>query len=225
MSFVTAATDLLSAAAADVAQIGSTVTAAHAAAAVPTTEILAAAEDEVSTAIAGLFSSHARDFQALAVEAADFHVRFVQTLLASAGGYAGAEAANSAVLGGFGGHAFGRFAALSNELLQELPTPAEVLAQVGPVAAVLEAHSDEIVMQAIGVSARMSPIANVGFAVSDGTMAANAWAAGRPLAALAGGVSVIGDVVGIVNPSTGVVIYTAGLVAGDAGTWFGVAGF
>ena len=60
MSYVIAATDMLAAAAADVAGIGSSLSEAHAAAAAPTTAVIAAAEDEVSAAIASLFSGHAQ---------------------------------------------------------------------------------------------------------------------------------------------------------------------
>lgn len=55
MSYVTAMPELVTAAAADLAGIGSTIEGANAAAAGPTTNLLAAAEDEVSTAIAALF--------------------------------------------------------------------------------------------------------------------------------------------------------------------------
>src|ERR1700739_1731009 len=96
MSFVIAAPEFLTAAATDLANIGSTLSAANAAAAVPTTGILAAAEDEVSAAIAALFSAHGQGFQALGAQAAAFHTQFVQALSAGAGSYAGAEAANVA---------------------------------------------------------------------------------------------------------------------------------
>lgn len=46
------------------ATIGSTIGAANAAAAGSTTQIVAAAQDEVSTAIAALFGSYAQDYQA-----------------------------------------------------------------------------------------------------------------------------------------------------------------
>lgn len=54
MSFVVAVPDFIGSAATDLTGIGSTLSAANAAAAIPTTEILAAAEDEISTAIAAL---------------------------------------------------------------------------------------------------------------------------------------------------------------------------
>src|SRR6201998_2717828 len=98
MSFVIAAPEFLTAAATDLANIGSTLSAANAAAAVPTTGILAAAEDEVSAAIAAAFSAHGQGFQALGAQAAAFHAQFVQALTAGAGSYVGAEAANVAAL-------------------------------------------------------------------------------------------------------------------------------
>jgi hypothetical protein len=65
MSYVIAAPEIMTSAATDLATIGSTLSAAHAAAATETTGVLAAAEDEVSAAIAQLFSGHGRAYQAL----------------------------------------------------------------------------------------------------------------------------------------------------------------
>ena len=87
MSYVTAAPEALTAAAADLAGIGSKLEGASVSAAGPTTNLLAAAEDEVSTAIAALFGSHAQQFQALNAQAAAFHTQFTQALSASAGSY------------------------------------------------------------------------------------------------------------------------------------------
>jgi hypothetical protein len=108
MSFVMAVPEVLGTAATDLANIGSTLSAAHAAAANPTTGILAAAEDEVSAAIASLFSSHGTAFQALSAQAADFHSQFVQALNAGARAYASSEAANAGPL---------------QTLAQDLPVP------------------------------------------------------------------------------------------------------
>ena len=96
MSFVIAMPEALGTAATDLASLGSTLSTANAAAATPTTGMLAAAEDEVSAAIAALFSAHGQGFQALSAQAAAFHDQFVQALTASAGSYASAEAANAA---------------------------------------------------------------------------------------------------------------------------------
>src|SRR5271165_4860308 len=96
MSFVVAAPEVLGAAATDLASLGSTIQAANGAAAAQTTGVLAAAEDEVSAAVAAVFSAHGRGFQALGAQAAAFHDQFVQALTAGAGSYASAEAANVA---------------------------------------------------------------------------------------------------------------------------------
>ncbi len=98
MLAVIAVPELMAGAAKDVASIGSTVNAAHMAAAAPTVALLPAAADEVSASIAHLFSAHAQDYQALARQAGAFHEQFVQHLTASAGTYAGAEAAGVALL-------------------------------------------------------------------------------------------------------------------------------
>jgi hypothetical protein len=78
MSYLIAAPDMLGAAAADVAGIGSSLSEANAAAAASTTTVIAAAEDEVSAAIASLFSGHGQAFQALSAQAAAFHSQFGQ---------------------------------------------------------------------------------------------------------------------------------------------------
>src|SRR5262249_47545571 len=78
--------------------IGSNLSSAHAAAATSTTQVLAAAADEVSVRIAHLFSQHARDYQALAGKAAASQHQFAHNLKASAASYASAEAANTGPL-------------------------------------------------------------------------------------------------------------------------------
>ena len=98
MSAVIAAPEVMASAATDLATIGSTLSAAHLTAAPPTQVVLSAAADEVSTAVAHLFSQRAQDYQALAGQAAAFHEQFVQHLTASAASYAGAEATNVALL-------------------------------------------------------------------------------------------------------------------------------
>ena len=98
MSIVIAAPELINTAATDLANIGSNLSAAHKAAAAPTTGVIPAAADEVSAGIANVFSAHAQDYQALAGRAAAFHQQFMQNLTASAGSYASAEAANASLL-------------------------------------------------------------------------------------------------------------------------------
>jgi hypothetical protein len=56
MSFVFTVPEMVTAAASDLASIGSTLNSASSAAAAPTTGLLAAGADEVSAAIASLFS-------------------------------------------------------------------------------------------------------------------------------------------------------------------------
>ncbi|MCV7100711.1 PE family protein, partial [Mycobacterium palustre] len=98
MSFVVAAPDFLASAAADLQGIGAALDEAHAAAAGATTEVLAAAGDEVSGAIAALFSGHGQAYQALGARAAAFHQQFVQALNGGAGAYGLTEAANASPL-------------------------------------------------------------------------------------------------------------------------------
>ncbi len=100
MSFVIAAPETLVRAASDLANIGSTLGAANAAALGPTTELLAAGADEVSAAIASLFAAHGQAYQAVSAQMSAFHAQFVQTFTAGAGAYASAEAAAAAPLEG-----------------------------------------------------------------------------------------------------------------------------
>jgi PE family len=98
MSYVIADPEMMTAAAADLAAIGSNVNAAHMVAAAKTTAVIPAAADEVSTGIAHLFSQHAANYQALAGQAAAFQEQFVQHLTASAASFVHAEVANVALL-------------------------------------------------------------------------------------------------------------------------------
>lgn len=98
MSQVTVSPDLIASAASDVSAIGSTLSAAHLAAAAPTLSLQPAAADEVSASIAHLFSGFGQDYQKLAGQADAFHEQFVQRLAASADAYARAEAANASLL-------------------------------------------------------------------------------------------------------------------------------
>src|ERR1700709_387997 len=103
MSFVFATPELVAAAAANLATIGSAVNAANAIAAAPTIQVLAAGADEVSAAIAALFGQQALGYHSLSAQAEAFHAQFAQALTASAVSYGGAEAASAAVLQGPGG--------------------------------------------------------------------------------------------------------------------------
>lgn len=98
MSLLVAFPELLVSVAADLEGLGSTLNAANTAAAVSTTGLVAAAADEVSTAVAGLFAGFGQEYQALSVQASAFHQQFVQTLSSGAGSYLAAEAANASWL-------------------------------------------------------------------------------------------------------------------------------
>ncbi|WP_415823707.1 PE family protein, partial [Mycobacterium basiliense] len=98
MSFVVAVPEMVAAAVSDVAGVGAMIDAANAAAAGATVGIAAAGGDEVSAAIAALFSGHAQAYQRVGAEVAVFHARFEQALSVGARAYSGAEAANAALL-------------------------------------------------------------------------------------------------------------------------------
>ena len=78
--------------------IGASLASGHAAAAGPTTGVVAAAADEVSAAVAELFGGYGQQYQALAAKAAAFHQQFTSTVAASGASYASAEAANAQAL-------------------------------------------------------------------------------------------------------------------------------
>jgi PE family len=95
MSFVTTQPELLTAAAGNLAGIGSAMNAENSAAAAPTTGVIPAAADEVSALTAAQFAVHAQIYQVISAQAAAIHDMFVNTLETSAGSYAATEAANA----------------------------------------------------------------------------------------------------------------------------------
>jgi len=95
VSYVLSAPDSLVNAAADLARIGSELNAANSTAVSPTTALLAAGADEVSTRIAALFGAYGLDYRALTAEAAQLHERFVLTLSENATEYVTGEFANA----------------------------------------------------------------------------------------------------------------------------------
>ena len=98
MSFVAVNPDVVAAAAPHLANIGATISDANAAAAASTTELVPAAEDEISAAIGALFGTYAQDYHALVAQAGAFHNRFAQAVSVSAGSYVAAEGANASAL-------------------------------------------------------------------------------------------------------------------------------
>jgi hypothetical protein len=95
MNFVFVWTNVLDAAARDVAGIRSALSEASMAA-TSTTQLLPAGTDEVSVAIAKLFGTYGQQFQALSLAAGQFHSSFVQALSSGGIRYAAAEAAATA---------------------------------------------------------------------------------------------------------------------------------
>jgi hypothetical protein len=90
-----------------VANIGSQIGEARAAAAGSTTGLVAAAEDEVSAATASLFGAYGQQYQGLLHQATAFHDQFVAALGAAGNAYTQAEAGIAATLGLSGGAAAG----------------------------------------------------------------------------------------------------------------------
>ena len=99
MSFLTTIPAELSAAAAQLEAIGTSLTAQNAAVAAPTTSLAPAAADPVSTLQAGIFSTYGTLYQQLAAEAQSIQQQFVQTLGLSSGTYSATEAANATQAG------------------------------------------------------------------------------------------------------------------------------
>jgi PE family len=95
VSFLIVAPESLASAAANLEGIGSALSAANAAAAVPTTGLAAAGGDEVSAALSALFSGFGDEYQAASLQANAFYQQFVQTLNSGAGSYVAAEAASA----------------------------------------------------------------------------------------------------------------------------------
>ena len=96
MSFLITEPAAITAAAGDLADIGSAMSAQNAVAAGPTTGLSPAAADEVSALTAAAFAAHGVLYQEISAQAATIHQLFVATLEASAGSYAATEAANAA---------------------------------------------------------------------------------------------------------------------------------
>ncbi|KZS58984.1 PE family protein [Mycobacterium ostraviense] len=101
MSYLLTAPEMVATAATDLDVIAAALHAANAAAAGPTTGLLAAAEDEVSRAVATLFGAFGQEYQAVVTLAAEFHSEFTRALAAAANAYAQAEAAAANALSAF----------------------------------------------------------------------------------------------------------------------------
>jgi hypothetical protein len=99
MSFVTAQSPALMAAATRLEGLGSSMAAQNAAAVAPTTTIAPAAADEVSALQAMQFSSYGTWYQQVSAQATAIHQMLVNTLGSSAGSYGETESANQAATG------------------------------------------------------------------------------------------------------------------------------
>ncbi len=122
MEFVVATPEMLESTAANTKRLGSAIGSARASAAGSTTGLLAAAEDEVSGAIAKLFGSYGQQYQALVAQAEAFHSEFSAALAAAGNAYAQAEATNGASIGGGVSNSLRALAAPVQTLLGGAPT-------------------------------------------------------------------------------------------------------
>lgn len=95
MSFVGVQPDLLAAVVTDLVELRTAVGSANTAAAEQITSLVAAAEDEVSTAIAGLFSGHGQAYLKAVAAASAFHEAFERALTGSWLAYSETEFANA----------------------------------------------------------------------------------------------------------------------------------
>jgi hypothetical protein len=95
MSFVIATPELIQGAAEDLAGIRSSLAEATVTVGGSTTGVAAAAEDEISIAIASMFGNFGQEFQVLSAQAQAFHAEFVTLINAGAGAYLSAEVANA----------------------------------------------------------------------------------------------------------------------------------
>src|SRR5271156_445245 len=115
--------DEVAAAAGNLGGIGSTLSAANAAAAFPTTGGLAAAgADDVSMAVAALMGGHGQGYQSFSAQIEAFHQEFVQNISAGASAYANAEAANAAAIAN-------PWQTVQQDLLGAINAPTELLLQ------------------------------------------------------------------------------------------------
>ncbi len=96
MSFVTTQPEMLTFAAGALQSVGSAMADGAMVAAAPTTGVVPAAADEVSTLTAAQFAAHAQLYQEISAQATAIHELFVNALETSAGSYAATDAANAA---------------------------------------------------------------------------------------------------------------------------------
>lgn len=167
MSYVIAAPEYVAAAATDLANIGSAISDANAAAVIPTTgAFLPAGTDAVSTELAALFGAHAEAFQALSAQAAAFHNQFVQLMNLGSQSYAVAEAANvSNVQAGVVNMPQQTLGpAVLNEGAHAAPATAAAVAQTMAVTAAAAGPAGS------GLAPAATPVGSVGSAIAAGSV-------------------------------------------------------
>ncbi|BBX72884.1 PecA family PE domain-processing aspartic protease [Mycobacterium shinjukuense] len=94
MSLVSIAPEVVLSAATELTGIGSTISAANAAAAAPTVGLPAMGADEVSAAVATLFARYGQQYQALAGQVATSYDQFTRNVVSSVNAYTAVETAN-----------------------------------------------------------------------------------------------------------------------------------
>ncbi len=97
-SYVVASPEALVLASGDLTGIGDAIAEATAGAAPSTAGLVAAANDEVSRAVASLFGSYAKEFQTLSAQTAAFHAGFVHALGTAGHAYAATETSDVSLL-------------------------------------------------------------------------------------------------------------------------------
>jgi hypothetical protein len=234
MSFMTVVPELVGQAAGNLENIGSALSAAHAAAAGPTSSVAAAAGDEVSAAIAALFSSHAQQFQALSAQAAAFHAEFTNLLNAGAASYLGTEIANAqaaATLPGFQAIGSQVLSVLQGSSAQQVELPLDLVGPLvvatGPLAQGATAFVGAL--QAGNPAAAMAALSSAGPAVGSALLYGQATVS-IPLPGSVPGVQTValnvpfGGVLAPLQPVT-VAVTTTGNPPIIAPTGFEVGGF
>jgi hypothetical protein len=154
MSYVLTEPELTQGAVQDLAGIRSSLAEVAATVSGPTTGIAAAAQDEVSTAVASLFADFGQQFQVLNAQAQAFHAEFESVLSSGAAAYVSAEAANAQQV-------------LNNAVSQtgaQAVSPSGLLGEIAGFGAAVGAPYQALVsntlnnLQAIGTSVATNPL-------------------------------------------------------------------
>ncbi|HUH71208.1 MAG TPA: PE family protein [Mycobacterium sp.] len=120
MSFVGVVPDIVAQAAGELESLGSTLSAANAAAAAATTRVVAPGLDEVSAVITAVFNQQGLSYQALSAQAATFHSQFANLLNAGTVSYNSTEIANARAAAAFGSGSGGIAQSVGGDILSEL---------------------------------------------------------------------------------------------------------